>query len=184
MREDATEEAVQASLSRIQLSNADAVKLENKWKAALDDKTPKELRQSLELQLAQERAKMELLVDLLVDDSIDKPMHVERKLKIQLNIKKPENSGMSAAQTADLLELFKTLTQLHFLGNAATKRRIVQNCFSNRTVVERDLSLEPYDWLREARNFELSPVVTQYDPLLELLHSFRSSEGGGLDQAA
>ncbi|MDU8914022.1 hypothetical protein RXV88_22480, partial [Aestuariicoccus sp. MJ-SS9] len=46
------------------------------------------------------------------------------------------------------LELAKCLAQLHLQGTEAEKREIVENAFSNRTVVGKAVELKPHQWLQ------------------------------------
>jgi len=69
------------------------------------------------------------------------------------------------------------------LGNHAEKRQIVKNCFSNRTVVGKNLCLEPQTWLKSRKISELSPLVTKNDTLIELLSGFGRSSVDEPDDA-
>ncbi|WP_167647427.1 recombinase family protein [Mameliella alba] len=191
VREDSIDEAVTAELERWQLADADVARLFKQWRAELDSGEPEKLLASYELQIAQLNAKLDRLMDLLLDGTIGQDDYNARRLKLRFDIESLEEatrelgeSRITEAQAADLLELLKSLTQLHILGNSATKRRIVENCFSNRTVAGKNLCLEPYNWLQKAKFSELSPLVTQNDTLIELLRGDRRSEGDDLDEAA
>lgn len=191
MREDVIDELINSELQRWQLATDDANRLFAQWRAEIDGGEPERLIASYELQLDQQRTKLDKLMDLLVDGAISQEDYNKRRLKMKLEIDALEETAadlrkkrLSDADAADLLELLKSLTQLHILGNSAVKRRIVENCFSNRTVVGKTLCLEPYNWLSEAKNPKLSPLVTQNDTLLELLRMFRSRGVDDLDQAA
>jgi len=121
-------------------------------------------------------------MDLLIDGTIDKPAYNQKKLAIELELTSFEEAKVKlmapdlARQKVEMfLELMENLTGLHGLGNHAEKRQIVKDCFSNRTVVGKNLCLEPQTWLKSRKISELSPLVTQNDTLIELLRGFSGS---------
>jgi len=46
----------------------------------------------------------------------------------------------------------KTFTGLYILADPAQKRILLENTISNRIVVGKNVELEPYNWLLEAKN--------------------------------
>ena len=191
VREDSIDTAVIEQLQRLQLADADVTQLHKQWRSELDSGEPEKLLTSYQLQISQQQTKLDRLMDLLLDGSIDQADYNERRLKLKLDLDALEETAkdlqkmrITDEQAGDLLELLKSLTQLYILGNSRIKRRIVENCFSNRTVVGKNPYLEPYIWLQEAKFSDLSPLVTQNDTLIELLRMFRSLGVDETDQAA
>ncbi|MFZ7093738.1 recombinase family protein [Primorskyibacter sp. 2E233] len=191
IREDQIDQLVLEQLRCCQLSERDAKKVKSDWLAHIGSNPEQDLERSLDLQISQSRAKSDRLMDLLIDGTVDKAAYDNKKLQIELEIAnlQEELERVQKAQVTEglieqFLELVKTLAELHILANHAEKRRIVKNCFSNRTVVGKNLCLEPYKWLNSRKISELSPLVTQHDPLLELLRGFGRSSEDDFEQAA
>jgi hypothetical protein len=62
------------------------------------------------------------------------------------------NRAGKAAQMRTLAELAKSLCLSHRLADVAEKRRLVEMTTSNRHVREKDVYLEPANWLAEVEN--------------------------------
>lgn len=79
------------------------------------------------------------------------------------------NTDLSEDQIEKFLELVTSLAELHRILTADEKRYMLENCFSNRTVSDNEPCLEPHSWLTSRDFSELTPLVNQIGPLLELL---------------
>ena len=176
VREDRLEQSVREALACVELSQDDAEQLSSDWQLWLRSKYFDDIRRSLDLRIAQTEKRLERLTDLLIDGAISPSVHHRRQhdMKLEIGQLKHDRAQLHSEQPserhlANFLELMKSLVQLHISANRPEKRILVENCFSNRTVVENRPCLEPYSWLK-CRDFaELSPLVTQNGPLLELL---------------
>ena len=175
IREDRLENAIVSALERLEMSRQDAKRLREDWHKWIESDERDQDMRSLELRIAQTEERMARLTDLLIDGAITRDEHQAHKhsLSLELAALREDRANtakfhLSEEEMVNFLELMKNLAQLHMSANEDEKRWMVDNCFSNRTVVGKDPCLKPYSWL-QSRNFsELAPLVTQNDTLLEL----------------
>ncbi|MDA7429968.1 recombinase family protein [Primorskyibacter aestuariivivens] len=179
VREDVIDATIIDILRRCQLSAEQAEQLRTEWQDWLDAAPGEDQLRSIELNIAQCQSRSDRLMDLLIDGTIDKAGYDKKKLAIEIDLagleaqrEKLQTPGDLREKLGTFLELMQSLAELHIRAHADEKRRIVQNCFSNRTVVGRNLFLKPDSWLEMRDVSELSPLVTQHDPLLEFLQRF------------
>ena len=185
IREDQIDEVVQEKLGSLELCQEQTKKLRRDWLAWIEgDERNRQIR-SLELRIGQSRERLDRLTDLLIDGTIGKDDYHDRKRNLTLKLVELEETHrdttknhLSPVSMEKYLELMNSLTELHILAKPADKRCMVENCFSNRLVVNKNVELQPSDWLQIRKISELTPLVTQIDPLLELL-SFREISRAG-----
>lgn len=178
IREDRLDTFIKGAYRTVQLTRKDAIKLKQDWLAWLRTAERAGGLKSIELRISNAEDRLTRLTDLLLDGSIDKTDHTQRKRKMTFELAalreerdQLRKSDLSEDQIARFLELATNLTELHNSLNHDEKRYLIENCFSNRTVSENQPEMKPYSWI-ESRDFsELTPLVTQLGPLLELLSS-------------
>ena len=159
----------------LQITSTEAVQFENKWNEwiAGDDRAGH--IKHLDLRLAETSLRLQRLTDLLIDGTIEKDDFAARKKGLALDLSRLEEERKDATevpftsqQLTMLLERMKTLVVLHVNAKPAEKREMVQNAFSNRRVVGKNVELEPYSWL-ETKDFALG--VPSGDPAR---HTYRT----------
>lgn len=82
------------------------------------------------------------LTDFLIDGNVDQNTYAERRAALVSEINCLEQESVKIRELAvsqedveEFFELMKTLKNLYISGAGSEKRRIVENCFSNRTWV-------------------------------------------------
>ena len=100
---------------------------------------------------------MSRATDLLIDGTLDNETYLAKKKEAALTIaslrdelRKLPDPAEIEANTRRFIELMKSLTELYENLKPTEKREFIENAFSNRTVVGRKPTLEPYSWLEEA----------------------------------
>lgn len=159
LREDVIDACVTKSLTKLEITPGVAVRLEKEWASDPAELELTARKSSLELQMADERKRLERLTDLLVDGTIDTAAYNTRKQvsKMRLadmrdQIQKIPDSAETKATRHQFLELMKSLVSLHKMATDPEKREFIKNVFSNRIIVGKNVELEPYDWLQEAKS--------------------------------
>ncbi|RXV64724.1 recombinase family protein [Roseovarius sp. A46] len=175
VREDRLNDAILAAFHRVRMSEEDASRLEAEWRKWTAQGDKGQHVRSIELRIAETEARLIRLTDLLVDGVITAEEHQTRRRTLSLELsalkeelEHTEKLQLSEAEMQKFLELMKNLAELHISANEHEKRWMVENCFSNRTVIGKEPFLEPNSWLQCREISELSPLVTQNDTLLEL----------------
>ncbi|WP_299829295.1 recombinase family protein [uncultured Roseobacter sp.] len=176
IREDRLDRAILAAYQRVRISDQDATKMKEDWLIWLNTGDRQGVRCSLELRIAKIEDRQRRLTDLLLDGGIDRQAHDERKhsLAVELATLQEEHAelaktDLSEADLSKFLELITSLPELHILLKPDEKRYLLKNCFSNLCVQANEPVFEPCSWL-ESRDFgQLTPLVNQLGPFLELL---------------
>ncbi len=160
VRQDAIEQAVRHTLSRVRLSDKDIATLTGEMEAWHEEKNDNgQEEKSIAMQLANLRDRSERLTDALIDRLIDQTAFNERNRKCLLEKAKLEEQAASLANAVSdpnrfrkFLELIKNLAATYVFAKPAEKRVIAEIATSNRRVVGKNVSLEPANWLQEAEN--------------------------------
>lgn len=112
----------------------------------------------LDLRISDETQRLERLTDLMIDGNIDKQTYQSRQgatlmrlAELREELTNLPDAAKIAADRQEVVELMKNLVRLHGLAAAHEKRILLENCFSNRIVVGKNVELEPYNWLRKAK---------------------------------
>ena len=154
VREDRIEEEVTAVLSRVRLTDDDVAWLTGEIEAWCEKYDTTNERQTIVMQLAKLKDRLERLTDALIDRLIDKEVFNKRneallleQAKLEDKAAKLEKSAPSTRRIQSFIELVKNLAATYLLGNSAEKREIVEIATSNRTVAGRNVYLEPASWL-------------------------------------
>ncbi|WP_256372963.1 recombinase family protein [Pseudoruegeria sp. HB172150] len=168
VREDRLEDTIRHHLSRLQISLNLAEEMEDTWckEQANTDTTAK--AKAISLQIADEERRLDRLTDLLVDEALDQQTFHDRQRSGKLRLVAlreqlaaiPDPAAL-AKNHGDFLELMKNLCLLYEIGEPTEKRELVENVFSNRKVIGKNVELEPRDWLRRP---DLTHGVSFGDP--------------------
>lgn len=176
IREDRLADAITAALNGLELTDVQAKRMHRDWQSWIDGDERNQAARSIELRTSQAERRLNRLTDLLIDGAVGQEDFNTRKRSLKLELaalaeeqEKLAKIHLSGARMEKFLELMKNLAGLHISANSDIKRVLVENCFSNRAVVGKKLCLEPYSWLKSRKISELTPLVSQNDPLLELL---------------
>lgn len=197
VREDVIETVVLDALRALEIDEEGAKTLDDSFEAEDPQHTITDRRKSMELQIADESNRLVRLTDLLIDGTLDKESFQERQNTIKLRVAELKEAlltlpkpGQIAEDRYNFLELIKTLAELHKSAERAEKREMLENCFSNRVVIGKEVVLEPYNWLSAAKNAAPSCVVALSESNLEmqkLIKMFQRHKNNKLnrpDQAA
>ncbi len=156
IREDRLDATIGELLAAFQPSEEDAVQLRAEFQEWLNGDEQAEALRALDLRIAQAEARLERLTDLLIDASIGQDDFNRRKQGLLLEIADLRQSRADQQQNRfppeDLekfLELMKNLAGLHRSARSEEKRQLVENCFSNRVLIEKELAVEPANWLSD-----------------------------------
>ena len=154
IREDTFEQAVEQELLRWRLSPHDEKRLQTKMMRWLSKRTVAADRQATELQLANVATRIDRLTDALLDQLIDKPTFLERKISLdheQGNLQRilADSNDIAANQALaqKYLELTKSLVLSQGLANRTQKAQLVKIVMSNCSLAGKKLCLRPYNWL-------------------------------------
>lgn len=108
---------------------------------------------SINLRLAETKAKMLRLTDLLIDGAIDTTTHHERKAAFEMQLAALHEERAKQAENADkarhrqkFFELVKTLTELYDSATNDEKRELIEMATSNRTWDGKNLCVQPRNW--------------------------------------
>ena len=190
VREDILEETIVRQLKTLIIDEAQATKLKVQWKKNQVQSNQADVAKSLELRIADETTRLNRLTDLLIDGVIDQSAYQTREHDGRLRLAELREE---LAQLPDLaeqevthmnfLELMKSLARLHIMAEPSEKRIIVENCFSNRTVIGKDVYLEPHNWLEEIEmaspvcvGAHLRDTSRTIIPMLDILNSRQSRQ--------
>ncbi|MEW9921340.1 recombinase family protein [Marimonas sp. MJW-29] len=159
IREDRLEAEILSALQSLEMTAEAAERLSKAWAAEENSGQLEAQRRAIELQIAAEEQRLDRLTDLLIDGTIDKSLFDTRKQRLEIDLaasreklRSLPNPEQAARNRMQFLELMKNLTGLHIGAQDAEKREIVENAFSNRTVVQNRVELEPCDWLKVVKS--------------------------------
>ncbi|WP_298921485.1 recombinase family protein [uncultured Roseobacter sp.] len=182
VREDRLDQAVRNAYEMVRIGDNDVTKIKTDWLAWLHNDERQGMLASLDLRIAKAEERQHRLTDLLLDGAIDRTVHDDRKhaLWFKLATLREERAelaklDLSEDQLTQFLELVTNLAELHIWLNVDEKRYLLKNCFSNLVVQANEPVLEPYSWLSSRDFGELTPLVNQLGPLLELLSCLKIS---------
>jgi DNA invertase Pin-like site-specific DNA recombinase len=159
VREETLETAIEDCLGQMQLTEIDFAALLARIDAWAATSTSDEQEKAWQLRKAALAERIDRLTDALVDRLIDRDAFSERRKRLAVEEEAMEverlemaNRAGKAAQMRTLAELAKSLCLSHRLADVAEKRRLVEMTTSNRHVREKDVYLEPANWLAEVEN--------------------------------
>lgn len=154
IREELIEKAIYSVLQRVRMSEEQSNIICSEIERWLQERVPENQAKGVSLQLSQLKAKLESLTDALIDRLIDQDTFNTRKQTIlleQARLKKQqhemEGQRFQPSQIRKFLELVKNLAD-HYLSADPTQRRaIVDVATTNRRVANKNVYLEPENWL-------------------------------------
>jgi site-specific DNA recombinase len=159
IREDVLEDAIAEALRRLQLDEETERQMLARWEEQAFEDENEAARSAIRLRIADEECRQDRLTDLLIDGTIDKATFHQRQQSLKLRLAELEEQLAEASNFDQVeqdrikfLELMKSLVLLHENADPVEKRMIVENCFSNRTVVGKNPVLEAYNWLLMGEN--------------------------------
>lgn len=169
LREDQIEQTVIELLSGLRLPTIESDQLHERLSKLIGADGAEKAMQSLKLQIAKVKNRLNKLTDLLLDDLIDSVVFQDKKQALlieqkDLEIQLAEGEGNRADpdNVVKFLELANSLAQLYISAAKEQKRRIVQWATLNRRVTEKSLCLEPSKWLLDTQNM-LSVLYCAHD---------------------
>ena len=158
IREDVLDTHINDAFARLQLSPTDADQIDTAFRAWLTANQQQEETAGLALQISQTETRLTRLTDLMVDGTITADDYHQRRRDLTLELaaqRERQNAKGQNDLTEDdikkFLELTKSLAVLHRRATPEEKRSLVENCFSNRRLIGRNLELEPQNWLSELK---------------------------------
>lgn len=175
VREDSLEVAIYDCLQALEFRKEEADELRDRWLDWIGSAGRQGRLKMLDLSIEKKQDRLNRLTDLLVDGALDRKDFERRKNALEIELGELESERVETAKNdlppdkmEKFIELMKNLAELHGSAMPDEKRHLVQNVFSNRTVVEKSVVLEPFDWLLNREFSDLSPLVTHVDTLIEL----------------
>lgn len=180
LREDELERRIVQTLAALELTPDRAQTLERDWCSDhCADRHASDIK-ALELRLANEEARLDRLTDLLIEGALDTATYKSKKQKLELSIAalKEELCTLPDPEKIEqdrlgFLELMKGLAELHIMAETPEKREIVENAFSNRIIIGKNVELEPYDWIRKV---DATRCVLAGGPFLNRSRTFNNAE--------
>ncbi|RWQ58821.1 recombinase family protein [Mesorhizobium sp.] len=155
VREGELERVVQATLSRVRLTDEDVTKLTEEIEAWCETREEPDFAATAAMQLGQIDSRLDGLTDALIDRIIDNDTYSKRKegmllekARIAEEVKLKQNQRNDPANVRRFLELIKCLAATFLFAQSAEKREIVDIATSNRRVLGKYVSLEPANWLQ------------------------------------
>ncbi len=168
VREDRLEQAITYHLHRLQIKPEHARRLEKRWMQEAEAKRAEDPAAIIKLNIQAEKARLDRLTDLLLDETIDTATYQKRQRSGHLRLGElrdqltelPDRNAIERHRT-DFLELMKSLCLLYEMAKPPEKRQIIENTFSNRAIAGKNVEFEPYDWLSRPDSV---PGVLKCDP--------------------
>jgi len=159
IREEALATAIEAVLAKAAFP-ADCVDaLTRRFEAWVRQSGQKASAQNLKLQLAKIDDRLERLEDAAIDQIIDAASFERRKKKLLAERAALEKATQEQTRLHEnpailrqFLERLKNLAEHYRFAEPAAKREIVEIAVSNRRVKDKNVSVEPSDWLTTTRN--------------------------------
>ncbi len=154
VREEMIERSVHKLLDRVKLSDRDVSDLSAAAEMQFADQKPHDTIANIELQLANLNSHLGRLTDALIDQLIDKDTFNDRKQSLMLEqarlneeLDNQRQNKASPSRVRKFLELIKSLAQLYLSAASPQKRQITEWATSNRVIKEKNVYLEPANWL-------------------------------------
>ncbi len=159
VREDAIEAIVRAAFTRLELNDHQADRLCTEFELWISERSKGENTKAYQLKRSQLEARMIKLENAAIDEIIDKTGFNERKQQLLLEQRKLEKQQqeweencLKPHRVRQFLEHMKNLAVSYISANPERKREYVKIFTSNRTVKEKNICLEPANWLLVAQN--------------------------------
>ncbi len=159
VREEKLEAAIHGLLSTHCIPVLDLDALDRELRTWLDEREGQKPKDMSTLQLAKIEDRLDCLSDKLIDRIIDDETYQTKKQKLLMERKTIENQRAKQANKEEILhnirkflERVKNLCFTYAMATRLEKREIVKITTSNRIVTERNVYLEPRNWLLAVDN--------------------------------
>ncbi|MEJ8574148.1 recombinase family protein [Microbaculum marinum] len=159
IREDALSDGIVDVLAATPLTDQAIAQIDTKAKVWTRKFDRGAKTQTCALQLAHLDARLERLEDAAIDQIIDAGSFARRKQKLLLEKAALQNAAREDARFHDnpltirkFLERLKSLAVHYEFAEPAEKREIVQIATSNRSVQDKNVTVEPSKWLRDTHD--------------------------------
>lgn len=157
LREEVLTEAVVDMLCQMQF---DAAAVDNLADAASRfGETSREGIRALELQLTQNESRLQRLADAFIDNMVDQDTYQTRRqalltstIRLREEIENRRSARNRVPDPRRFFEHMKSLPNLFISADSAERREIVEITSSNRSVVGKNVCVEPASWLSEAHS--------------------------------
>lgn len=156
VREERISDAINACLTASQLAPGDVADFHARIEAWVAEATNDERERAWRLRRAKLAERIDQLTDALIERLIDRELFSERRQRLALEEAALDQEraeagsrAFEAAHMRTLIELAKNLQQSHELADVAEKRRLVELTTSNRSVIGKDVVVEPSNWLQK-----------------------------------
>jgi site-specific DNA recombinase len=166
IREETIEQAALIEFDRSNIRPkpfAELVDVLEAWKVGRQDQHDEAA--ALKMQLGKLEARLDTLMDALIEGLIDKEAYSRKKASLNFDIRRIKESQKDSAgieaehiYLEKFLELIKNLAPLYQIANPEEKRQFVSLATSNRTVVSKSAYFEPSNWLGAAQSILADPV--------------------------
>ncbi|MDA4845247.1 recombinase family protein [Hoeflea poritis] len=158
VREEQVEAAVSAMLSKVALSDEHKAEITRSVECWSQERNDTDSTQTYAMQLEKSQQRLERLEDAVIDQLIDKDTYHRRRKKLLLEHTKlqelhaeHQNRQLKPGLVVQFLELIKNLSEHYKIAKPDEKREIVEIATSNRTVVGKNIYIEPAKWLATAQ---------------------------------
>ncbi|WP_373491928.1 recombinase family protein [Parasphingorhabdus sp.] len=165
VREDVLVTSIEACLSQAELTETNAEAATKEIERWVREAKHRDTVTGLKLRQDNLEARQHRLTDALVDGMIEKNTFNERQQALLLEAEalrqeqaSAANYTAKAAHLRSVIELTKRLQQSHEMADRGQKRRIVEMTTSNRIVIEKNVYLEPQNWLQEVKKLASTPA--------------------------
>ena len=152
VREETVESSVMSALSLLRLNSTELAMLRQTAEEFLASQAEDHaaLRESLELRLANIRARTGKLTDFFIDEAIGRDVFEERKAlllmeRVDVEHQLADLAGAQSARASRLREYLELLSRAqlqHEFANSAEKRELLSEVTSNRTVSRKNVVVE------------------------------------------
>ena len=156
VREEAIEAAVVRLLRRVEIKPKHIAIVTRRFASWAKERYDT-ASSTIELQVAQIKERLERLTDALIDRLIEKTAFAERqqtllveKAALEDRLAKEQRLPTNPAHITRFLELIKSLARTYEIAESAEKRQLVEMATSNRSLLGKNVYLEPANWLSTA----------------------------------
>ena len=158
VREEMLDDAIAGVLKQTRLSGKVADELSQRLGAWLRQRNDNPVEDTFQLRLDLVAARLNRLTDVLLDGLIDNVAFNEKRdslLQEQVKLREEQvareaRPDLTEGHIHRFLELMKSLYVTYLFASDAEKREIAKLTTSNRSIVGRNVFVEPRDWLRQA----------------------------------
>lgn len=181
VRQDRLEAAITAKLSELQLSDTQAETLKQEWLKRLSKGDAAAAVHGIELRISECHARVDRLTDLMIDGVLASEDFDQRKrtLSLELAQLKEDREGairnhISVQDIEQFLIRMKSLAALYGEASDGEKRRLLENVFSRRVVVGKQMIFEVLEWISGDKSMSF-PNPQQIDASSNLLSGVMAS---------